>query len=242
VRRTVGAISLLLGVIFCCCGNEATDALDAAQKLAAQGKCEEALQKQIWYHNHALQIDPAQYGVRLSFALLYWVQLGKKYPPALKALRQIRDEKTARLIGGELNRSLFDDIVAINQNLDESKATVEAFKKIEVDRPTFASSIAERADQALFDGKEYQLEKKYLCDPFARFTTAKRALDFGLEYAKGHGAASRSGQAFENNFVRDVVRLIVVLDKTGDREIARQIQAKAIAACNRREIEDATSK
>jgi hypothetical protein len=238
--RTVLTIHTILAM--CCCGgeqNKADEALEQAQQLAAQGKFEEALAKHIWYHDHALEFDPAAYGVRLSFALSYWVELGKKYPKALEALKGIRDAKTSRLVGGENNRSLFHDIVSINEYVGESPATVEAFKKIDSARPEFASSIADLADQALFEANEYALERKYFGDPRAKFEAAKRLLDDGREYAKTSSMPDRSRQASENNFIKEIVRLIVVLNKTGDRELARQIQTKALASCSRAEIKNA---
>jgi hypothetical protein len=213
--------------------------LEQALQFAAQGKFEEALQKHIWYHDHALEINPAHYGVRLSFALSYWIDLGKKYPKALDALKDIRDKKTARLVAGENNRPLFHDIVAINEELGESLATVDAFKKIESVRPALASSVADLADEALFEAKEYPMERKYFGDPFANFEAAKRRLDDGREYAKRSMIPARGRQAYENNFTKKIVRLIVVLDKTGDGAVARQIQAKALASCDRTEIKDA---
>ena len=223
----------------CCWGNQADDALEAAQKLACDGKYEEALQKHIWYHKHALELDRAQYGVRLSFALSYWIDLGKKYPRALKALREIRDDDATRLAAGEQNRELFNDVVAINEELGDSASTVEIFKKIELVQPTFASTVAQLADKSLFDANEYQLEKKYLGDPLVRFDAAKRRLDYGVQFAKACPTASGSQQAFETNFAQDIVRLIVVLDKTGDHSAAIKIQANALALYNNAAIKDA---
>jgi hypothetical protein len=243
VKLSIRLVALLALPLVCCSGekDKADEALEQAQQFAAQGKFEEALQKHIWYHDHALEINEAHYGVRLSFALSYWIDLGKKYPKALEALKDIRDKKTARLVAGENNRPLFHDIVAINEELGESLAAVEAFKKIQAARPDFASSVAELADKALFDAKEYELERKYLGDPLTRFDCLKRNLDFGIDYAKTRGAASRSRQAFEYNFTHDVVRLIMLLDRTGDKDTARQIQAKALAACDNAAIRTALS-
>ena len=234
MKLSIRLVALIVLPLVCCSPgkDKADEALKQAYQLAAEGKFEEALQKHIWYHDHALEINQAHYGVRLSFALSYWIDLGKKYPKALDALKDIRDKKTARLVAGENNRPLFHDIVAINEELGESPATVEAFKKIQAARPDFASSIAELADKALFDAKEYELERKYLGDPLARFDSLKCSLDYGIEYANTRGASNRSRQAFEHNFTHDVVRLIMLLDRTGDKDAARQIQAKALAACD----------
>ena len=64
---------------------------DEIKTLMDQAHYEEALQRQIWYFNHALEFDPSLVGVRLSFTLSDWVELGRSYPKARQALIEIRD-------------------------------------------------------------------------------------------------------------------------------------------------------
>src|SRR5690349_10482282 len=66
--------------------------LNEARQLAQAGKYEEALAKHLWYHENALRIQPSQLGVRVSFALAAWRDLGEKFPKAHDALVGIRDE------------------------------------------------------------------------------------------------------------------------------------------------------
>ena len=129
-----------------------------------------------------------------------------------------------------------------SEHLGESKATVELFKKIEAAQPDFASSIYDLADKALIEAEEYALAKKYLGDPNARFSAAKRNFDSGIQFAKTsrHGDASR--RAFESIFTDEVVRLITVLDKTGDGPLAREIQSKALVGLDSPTIRNAISK
>ena len=222
--------------------DKADEALEQALQYAAQGKFEEALQKHIWYHDHALEINEAHYGVRLSYALSYWIDLGKKYPKALDALKDMRDQKTRRLLGGELDRALFHDVASINYVLGESKATVELFKKLDAAWAEFAASVSDMADEALFTAKEYPLERKYLGDPCSRFDRAASTLYWGFDYAKTSKDPLRSRKAHEIIFSRDVVRLIVVLEQTGDGELARQIQADALSVSNSAAIANALAK
>ncbi|MDX1982468.1 MAG: hypothetical protein SFV51_19490, partial [Bryobacteraceae bacterium] len=56
--------------------------LAGARLDARQGDYAEALQKYLWFHHHALEHDMALSGVRLSYALNEWWELGKAYPPA----------------------------------------------------------------------------------------------------------------------------------------------------------------
>ncbi len=74
-----------------------------AKKMMDQGRFEEALQRQIWYHNHALEYDQGQGGVRLTFALSQWIELGRHYPKAKTALIEIRDRDSRALMEGRGN-------------------------------------------------------------------------------------------------------------------------------------------
>ncbi len=75
--------------------------LQDTQKMVSQGKYKEALKRNIWFHNHALEHRPSMYGVRLSFALSYWKSLGEIYPPAQKALAVIDDKRIREAVIGK---------------------------------------------------------------------------------------------------------------------------------------------
>ena len=70
---------------------------DEIKSLMDQGRYEEALQRQIWYFNHAL--DNGEYdAVRLSFGIIHWNELGRFYPKARQALVEIRDRDADTLV------------------------------------------------------------------------------------------------------------------------------------------------
>src|SRR5947207_1761673 len=94
-------------------------ALDDAERFTRDGKYEQALERQLWYHRNALQYAPAQYGVRLSFALSGWVQLGKVYPKALAALRSTRDEALATYKKVPSDSLQFGEVMSIDFALDD---------------------------------------------------------------------------------------------------------------------------
>src|SRR5687768_379355 len=86
--------------------------LQQTRSLQEEGKYQEALDRHLWFHDHALEHDEAMYGVRLSFALSSWQDLGKKYPPASKALEETRDKKAAVLKEGKGSKEIFHDVMA----------------------------------------------------------------------------------------------------------------------------------
>jgi hypothetical protein len=111
--------------------NPADVAYAEASRLAKEGDYAGALERHEWFHAHALEHKPAFQGVRLSFALGKWMELGRKYPPALKALKRVRDVGAERLRAGRICEGLFRDVVAINRTLGEDAETMTLFRKIE---------------------------------------------------------------------------------------------------------------
>lgn len=199
-----------------------------AKRLTREGKYQEALEKHIWFHDHAAKYTPMLGGVRLSYALADWVELGKKYPPALTALRDIRDKKTARLLEGSAKRKLFFDVVSINEYLREPGATVGLFAALDAAHPEFAAEVNDVAERALVDAGEFALARKYLGDPMRGFERARSNLTDGTWCANVMPNAGDTRQTFEELFSRDIVRLLTILDRTGDRDVAREIQGRAL--------------
>ena|SRR4028119_179738 len=211
--------------------NAATEALREAKRLTSEGKYEEALQKHLWYHEHATEIDPHQSGVRVSFALTHWVDLGKKYPQALDALKSVRDQGAARLLKGEGDWSLLYDVYSIDKELGESQATVELFKKIDAANPSFAAEVYHGADRALLDAKEYALVSEYMPDTSEQLATAQKLFEMNRKLM---GAANA-----ERRFADAMIRLITVLKETGDRQRALEIQAQALKVVDSPQIREA---
>jgi hypothetical protein len=195
--------------------------------LAKKGDYEAALAKHVWFHENAVKVDPSYYGVRLSFALAHWVELGGKYPKALEKLRTIRDGNSSRILAGEVNRDLFHDVVSINRYLGESSRTVELFRGIDAANAKFASDLYDLADEALVDSREYDLTKKYLGDPMRRLGVAKRNYDEGKSFAD-RKSGDATLRAFEANYTDEVVRIITVLRETKDHAGAKTVRDEAL--------------
>ena len=134
--------------------DEAVQALNDAQSLARAGDYAKALERHEWYHANALRISPAQYGVRLSFALSYWKNLGDKYPPALASLTALRDNGTQTVLAGTAAPELFHDVVSINRTLGQSGKSVELFKTLDQKQPELARRCLRNVEEALISAGE----------------------------------------------------------------------------------------
>ncbi|MGC3991225.1 MAG: hypothetical protein QM796_16410 [Chthoniobacteraceae bacterium] len=157
----------------------AKERLQAAHRAAMEGRHEEALTEYIWFHHHALQEDTAYYGVRLSFALGYWIELGESYPPALEALCEIRDKNLRLLESGHHRREIFHDFAVINDRLREREKTARLFQLLESQDLAFATKCAPLAMEALVEVGDFHRAAKYLPEPVARI--AKQALQLNQD-------------------------------------------------------------
>jgi len=236
-------IFLLTGVIAGCLGSAAnaddkqdpTKVLNEAQSLARQGKYEEALQKHIWYHDNALIYDPAQYGVRLSFALGAWKELGEKYPKAKQALIDIRDRDAKSLREGRGTFQLFNDVESINDELQQKTATVDLFKSLHEKQPKLAKECYKVAEETLVAQREYALCMNYLGDPIEKFEESRR---YREEMIKERPDFKPAQWHAEKEFVRRTSRLVEILAGAGRRKDAEDIRERALKVRDDKNIRD----
>ena len=133
-----------------------------AQADARAKRYGDALAKHLWFHENALTYQPSLYGVRLSFALSAWVSLGQEYPPALQALKEVRDRTGSRIRGGSGTHSDFHDFSSINEVLHEQAATAALFVWLDQNNARMADDVYDIAQPALIYAKQYRLCGKYI--------------------------------------------------------------------------------
>ncbi len=216
---------------------------DAAKALASSGEYPAALERYLWYWNNALKYDRALTGVRLSFVLSDWVELGNHYPPARKALVDIRDRDTRTFLDGHGTFDLFMDVSSLNNYLKDDNATYELFTKLEKLDPKLAQQCFGVAQPVLFKQGDYALCLRYLGEPKAAFErirnswemtkqSEKRFADIRAESnarIKGNGFVPPPPPKFaDRNFVNETRRLIKILVKTGHKKEAEEIRDQAL--------------
>ena len=216
--------------------------LNEAQDDAIAGRYEDALAKHVWFHENALTYAPAMYGVRLSFALSYWANLGAKYPPALEKLRAIRDKAGDDVRAGSDDASLttdcakpgvrerFHDFAAINETLGDNSKTSVLFIWLDSNRPRLAAAVYDVAEPALIETKDFKLCGKYL-DPEKSFQRALRLREESMKATASFGGdrdeLERLNMINDEMFARSTATVVALLVINGRRAEAEQIITKA---------------
>ncbi|MBI5387681.1 MAG: protein kinase [Verrucomicrobia bacterium] len=214
-----------------------------ARDLTAQGRYEEALQRCLWFHQHALEFDPALSAVRLSYALADWMELARRYPKAKQALVEIRDRKTRAIAEGRGSLDLFHDVAAINQHLQEEDATLALMKTLHEKAPALAKQCYFYAEELLVKKGEYALCLSLFPDFQARFDLIRQGLAADQKIAQENPQMARPEfrKSSDNRFADQTCRLIEILVATGHKAEAQKTRDQAIALSENPRLKSAVS-
>lgn len=203
--------------------------LTEAERDARAGRHALALQKHVWFHTHALAIEPAQYGVRLSFALSSWKDLADAYPPALAELKKQRDAAGERVLAGKKTREWFHDYQSINEVLDENAKTVQLFERLDKEQPKLAREVFEIAKDAVIPAKKYELAARYT-QPAREMKRILADYRWSLDFAKEQQNQEHAALDFEyahESLTHASATLIALMAVTDQPEQAKKLAAQA---------------
>lgn len=190
-----------------------------------------ALAKYVWFHENALSIRPSASGVRLSFALMYWHLLAKKYPPALIKLKDIRDQASKNVFAGINVPSAFNEMASINVYLEEQSSTMNAFEFLDEKNPEAAKAVFDLAQPSLVQGKAFVLVGKYV-SPDTDYEKMRQRLERSKKIAEKNrdqndGFAKRHLFLSTKMFVNDTTILVAILAVNDRKEEALKIATAA---------------
>lgn len=212
------------------CGVSETDpkeVLRQARQLVKSLQYAAALEKYIWFHDHALDADRALAGVRLSYAIAEWVDLGGVYPPAWTALERVRDAKTESLMQRTHDASLFHDVASINRALGQFERTRDLFKTIAGADRGFGEKCFNIALESLVHTKEFALARSFMPD-------ARKEIDqfaIPLKFAR-QPTGSVSPEMFQETlvgiYVKSVNRILQILLGVGEENVVNHLRHYAL--------------
>ncbi len=113
------------------------------------GRYAEALVEYLWCWDEGAKTP--EYGdVRRKFLPANMARLGKRYPPALEAMRDRRDKAESRIKAGASSSDELADVCALNEKLEGPARNVRLFDELRTDgaapewsRPVFAMYLLE---------------------------------------------------------------------------------------------------
>jgi serine/threonine protein kinase len=237
--------------------------LDEARKLTSTDHCEEALQRYLWYHDHAREFSS---GASINSGLSDWIELGRRYPKAKKALIEIRNQKTRKFMAGQGYYDLFSEVWAINRELQDEDATLALFKTIQQQDKELAGQCFGLVEGLLVQRGEYDVCLSYIGDFQANFESIRKSWE-RMKQWEDHTAEMRQQQSqrlqalaktnsmfspvpfsppgppkfADNNFVGQVRQLVEILVGTGHQADAEKIRGEAVTVLDDPRLKSAVS-
>ena len=216
--------------------------LQEARNDAENGQYEDALAKHVWFHRNALTYRRALYGVRLSYALNDWYDLGKKYPPALNKLREFRNQASRDVKIGDNVRESFHDFKSINRALGEEILTKDLFIWLDTHDVVSAKRVFDIAQPALVKEKEYSLCGKYI-DSHGSFKQSMRILQAYRNFARdptfGPDPTEIGNKIFTNRVTTLIALMVINNRKAGAQKIAKEAIKKLKIDTFKNELKEA---
>ncbi len=210
------------------------------KEMVKAGKYQEALERHIWFHEHAVEKEPAMVGVRGSFALADWKALATVYPPALTELRATRDRAVNQIKSDGGNPRLFADVKALNRTLGEPDKTIEVFEMLTTKYPESARSSWHYAKDEIFTAKRYDIARKFVGNPVREYTMLVSNYSRDTTLAKRLPAGREQFVAVsENRFVEKSLQLIDFALASDDLSGAKEIQLAAMKVVKDYRLRDA---
>jgi hypothetical protein len=133
-----------------------------AQELVRIGDAETALRELLWCYNVGMP-RISNWGPVRTTSLLIFGRLGERYPPALDALRELRDKALRRHEASATDDEATRELATINRALKDDEANIKFFDQLPPEdrrRRTFASTsydflMAQRRYNDAAEGRPY---------------------------------------------------------------------------------------
>jgi hypothetical protein len=189
--------------------------LSSAQSDAIGGRYERALRKFLWFHKNAVRYQSGLAGVRLSFALSYWLNLSNGYGPAHEAFVRTRDETEEAFRREPSSFDLFMDLAAMNKGLGENQRTADIFEAVAQEDFAAAKPLYHVAERSLIAEGRYRVCAPYL-EPAERVQHAAHCYELMKTWENSRPLSPIPiPKNADLHYIRDVGTLVALLVLNG---------------------------
>jgi hypothetical protein len=204
------------------------------------GDYEIALEKYLWIHKESMKYQSSFAGVRLSYALDDWKILSRKYPPALNAMIEVRDETEMSIRSGSGSYLEFLDLAALNRSLNQNTRTIELASWLSDHRPDLAREVLRISARAVESTQDAEAIAKHIVveGEAEELLASYRQL---VELAERHPADSprrEKALEFANYYIAtEAQRTAAILVRSGRQDDAKVLADELLKGLRSEELE-----
>ncbi len=217
--------------------------LDQARQAVKSREYERALALYDWFFDHALDDDPAAfYGVRLSYCLHEWADLGKMYPAA-KAQLEFKRQTSLALLETTREPERFHDYVAISNSLGVPDQLMTQFLTYHDKDSRLAEEIVRFIWNQLVEFGQWSVCSRYVPDAQAHYERKLLQFDEGMAVCNTYPEVDREELAghLKRFCIRDMRNLLLVLAHDGRSKELLAIQDRLVKDMDHRQLSDVSA-
>lgn len=197
-----------------------------AQELAKAGKNEDALKEFLWCYDEGMAPLPEYTGVRQSYLLEKIAKLGEKYPPALAALRERRDQTEQRLLASANDFAATMSFASLNRTLNEGNRTLQFYDQLPAKDPR-KQIMGMMVYDDLATAQRYRDAVQAM--PYKQMSMMFDALTEAPARSATNPNAAPVSQKQRTETVESTAKYVEVLAGAGDLPHARELAARILA-------------
>ena len=196
-----------------------------------------ALAKFTWFFANSKDPASGLGGVRLSFALSYWHDLAKMYPPAMAALEDVRNRAAGDVISSDNAFESFHEFSAINRTLRDDAATLKMFEHLDARNPNLARDVYMIAEPVLLRHKRYEVCNRYL-EPNSTIDHAAELLEISRNGPYPGLKSDDHRSSIESSFRQTAGTVVAILVIAGRKREAMEIVDRIYSAWDDPSVRD----
>jgi hypothetical protein len=200
--------------------------LRSAESDAVSSRYELAVAKSVWYYRDGLRHDSSIPPQHFTEAWRFCAELVKEYPPAIDALRKMRDSAKASVLSDQHVLFRFADYAAINRELSDQRETVSLFLQLHENDAKRAEAVYRLAQDDLIGDKRYAICIQYV-DADKDFQSLVEG--YQTKISGLLGASPIATEMRKRRFIHEAGSLIALLAVSGERDAAERLANKAAA-------------
>ena len=232
--KLLNVLGLLFLPIFLLSQNEEKTDLgafrDTTRMYIDNQRYEEALERCIWFHENAHDINKSYSSARLSYALRDWRELGRRYTPALLEMMNYRNMLILKFREDNESYPQFREILAFNRVLDEPHESISLFRELAERSEGKANLFWISIKDLAVEYEEYDLIRKYGYNFDYELNSLKFDLQMDENLAKIKSEIIDSDEYIDqskDNFVKNVLDLIKLAKTLEDTVAAKKLSKEA---------------
>lgn len=160
-----------------------------------------ALENYQWFYNNALYINQSFYGVRLSYCLDEWAELGKVFPDAAEALLRLKENALLEFSNTK-SRIAFHEYSCICDYLECKEEVFQQFLAIQESDQDLAEKLFTVVYEYCASQEMWETCRKYLGNGCKQYEQSLQTFDHMVEFSE-----AKSGEIGESIY-RDAVKAI----------------------------------